>query len=497
MRINSVNSYSSPINFGYNKELNDKVNDKLKHAKGNKLAANVLLKSNEYCNNMEDIIRSTQKEKNPLLEGYAKDIFLQLKPVVTDILDERFPELNYRKTEMDGYKKEIKTKKIKDDFHWLKSISESLMSDEEFKQVFQEANKMPPEDAVVKIEFKKADEDDSKKIDPNSEEGKYIDQYKSKKKDKPHPGEKYVEKFVPNEYTPTGFSSLGGMDELKDILVDKVIYPLNHPEEAKLDEIEYGKKAPRGELLYGPPGCGKTAIIQALSAESGIPLYSLKIAKAGSEYVNKSATNVQSAYDYAAKVAKDTGKPVFLLMDEMESMTRRRKDGDNGVEDAKLVSTLLQIIEEARSKDVYILGATNCFDQLDDAIKSRFEDKIYIGLPDDKTRKEVLKVLLNKRTKGIPLAKNDEELDKVVKLTKGFSNRDLTILTDKAALIARKDNRRAMVASDFNTPVAENQSMKVKEEYYQSKQNRPSIGFSGSSTANATVKTNKSLNYIG
>ena len=110
---------------------------------------------------------------------------------------------------------------------------------------------------------------------------------------------------------------------------------------------------------------------------------------------------------------------------------------------------------------------------------------------------EVLKVLLNKRTKGIPLAKNDEELDKVVKLTKGFSNRDLTILTDKAALIARKDNRRAMVASDFNTPVAENQNMKVKEEYYQSKQNRPSIGFSGSSTANATVKTNKSLNYIG
>lgn len=72
MRINSVNSYSSPINFGYNKELNDKVNDKLKHAKGNKLAANVLLKSNEYCNNLEDIIRSTQKEKIHYLKGMLK-----------------------------------------------------------------------------------------------------------------------------------------------------------------------------------------------------------------------------------------------------------------------------------------------------------------------------------------------------------------------------------------------------------------------------------------
>ena len=193
--------------------------------------------------------------------------------------------------------------------------------------------------------------------------------------------------------------------------------------------------------------------------------------------MNGSANNVQQAYEQAAKIAEESGKPVFLAMDEMESMTSKRKGGETGAEDDKMVSTLLQIIEEARGRNVIILGATNCFDQLDDAIKSRFEDKIYIGLPDDDTRKAVLKVLLKRRTKGVPLSENEEELNKVVQLTKGFSNRDLTILTDKASLIARKDNRRDIMASDFIVPVKENQNMKIKEQDYMSKQTRPAIGF--------------------
>ena len=122
-------------------------------------------------------------------------------------------------------------------------------------------------------------------------------------------------------------------------------------------------------------------------------------------------------------------------------------------------------------------GFSSGFDQLDDAINSRFEDKIYIGLPDDETRKAVLKVLLKRRTKGVALADNDEELAKVVKLTNGFSNRDLTILTDKASLIARKDNRRDIMASDFIQPVNENQNMKVKEREYMARQTRPTVGF--------------------
>lgn len=454
MRITSI---GNTVNFGYNKQLNDTVNKKLEKAKGNKELAKTLLDLNRFCNETEDRLREAEKAKNTRLVDMYSAIFLNVKPMVTEQINFRFPRLNYRKLELASYQKELDTRNIKDDFHWMKLATDVLREDEEFSEFIKHGGFMPAE--IVK------------QNQPN------IQQPKIEVSPQKHVGEDFLEKFTPNKYSPQGFSSLGGMDDIKETLFDKVIDPLYYPEMAKLDEIEYGKRTPRGELFYGPPGCGKTAIMQALSAESGIPLYNLKISKAGSKYVNASSRQVQQAYEYAAKIAEETGKPVFLAMDEMEAMTRKRKGGEQGSEDDKLVGTLLQIIEEARGKNVIILGATNCFDQLDDAIKSRFEDKIYIGLPDEETRKSVLKVLLNRRTKGKSLAENEEELGKVAELTAGFSNRDLTILTDKASLIARKDNRRDIVASDFVIPVRENQNMKIKEADYQSERTRPSIGF--------------------
>ena len=463
MRIQSINS---TVNFGYNKQLNDTVNKKLEKAKGNKELAKTLLEMNRFVNTTEDKLRKAEQDKNHHLMDIYYDIFINTKPTISRMLDERFPQLNYQSTELSTYRKELKQKDPKDDeYTWKDSIVDELMDEEEFKAVMQEEIRAHGVDPIT----------DTSEIPETKTNAKPPAAPQAHQKTKKQA--ELLEKFTPTEYSPTGFSSLGGMDDIKEALFDKVIYPLYYPEKAKLDEIEYGKKTPRGELFYGPPGCGKTAIMQALAMESGIPLYNLKISKAGSKYVNGSANNVQQAYEQAAKIAEESGKPVFLAMDEMESMTSKRKGGETGAEDDKMVSTLLQIIEEARGRNVIILGATNCFDQLDDAIKSRFEDKIYIGLPDDDTRKAVLKVLLKRRTKGVPLSENEEELNKVVQLTKGFSNRDLTILTDKASLIARKDNRRDIMASDFIVPVKENQNMKIKEQDYMSKQTRPAIGF--------------------
>lgn len=467
MRIQNI---SNTVNFGYNKQLNDTVNKKLENAKGNRELAHTLLTLNRFCNDTEDKLRKAEQAKNQRLVDMYTTLFVNIKPLVTEQLNARFPALNYRKNEIQTYQNEVNSKNIKDEFHWMKETLDVLNEDAEMEESLRSMSDKELADRV------RAEQNSSEKI--IKPENKITT---NQPKTKSAAGAKYVEKFVPTEYSPTGFDSLGGMQEIKEALVDKIIFPLNNPEMAKLDEIEYGKKNPRGELFFGPPGCGKTAIMQALAAESGIPMYNLKIAKAGSKYVNESATNVQDAYEYLAQVAEETGKPVFMVMDEMESMTSKRKGGENGVEDDKLVSTLLQIIEEARGRNVIILGATNCFDQLDDAIKSRFDDKIYIGLPDDETRKSVLKVLLNRRTKGVKLASNEEELAKVVQMTKGFSNRDLTILTDKAALNARKDNRRDMIASDFEIPVRDNQNMKVKESKYQASQTRPAVGFSRNS----------------
>jgi len=351
-----IHSIASNIYFGYNKALNEKVNKKLENAKGNKELSQTLLSMNRLCMSMEDNLRKAEKANNVRLTDIYSTLLLELKPITTEQLNNRFPLLNYRETELNGYKEEIKERKLEDDFHWLNEISEDLMDDEEFEQ-------------TIVSKYQALDESKGETPNPNTEKATDTKGTESPISNSKKPREKkaaseYLEKFVPNDFTPKGFDSLGGMDKIKESLTDKVIFPIKNPELAKLDEIEYGKKAPRGILLYGPPGCGKTAITQALAMESGVPMYNLKISKAGSSYVNGSAINIQAAYEYLVEMAKDTGKPVIMLMDEMESLASKRKGGDNGGEDNKVVSTLLPILEEARGNNVIVICATNCFDQL-------------------------------------------------------------------------------------------------------------------------------------
>lgn len=459
MRINRI---SSTINFGFNKKLNDNVNKKL--VEKNSDYTEYLLHMNQYVNSLEDRVRYAEafEKDQRALNNYAY-ILTRLKPVVSEMIDYEFPQLKYSEKELKDYKKEVKERKLEVTGHWL----EELVCD--MSELVATKKYIEADEKEAKSEGKKATlKDLQKPIVRQTAAALPVDESASK----------LVERFVPTEYSPSGLDSLGGMHEIKSALVDKIIFPAQHPEEAWLDEIEYGKKTPRGIMLYGPPGCGKTSVIEAVATESGFPLYKLKVGKTGSKYVNETSTNVQKAYEYVAAMAHNYETPVFLAIDEMEAMTGKRGRGNNG-EDDKLVSTLLQIIEEARGKNVIILGATNCFDNIDDAVKSRFDDKIYIGLPDDDTRREVLRIHLNKRTKGQTLAKVDQELDKVVAMTKGFSNRDIAILTDKAALIARMDGRRDIEARDFEVPVRENQNMKVKEYMYQDSTKRSSIGFNG------------------
>ncbi len=476
MRIYPV---SNRINFGYNKELNEDVNNRLRNAKGDKELAQTLLTQNLFIMGIEDKLRKAEKEKKKHRVNEYTNILLDYKAGVAAAIDKRFPQLNYRKNEYESYKKEIKKQhldKVTEYYPWQVAIVDDLELDDILDKAMQtyDPKKDHDENRIAISELNAEPEvNKSKPAEQVAETGTNTE--KERKKERKIC--RYVEEFKPTEYSPKGFKSLGGMDEIKETLSDKVIFPILNPEEAKLDEVEYGKKAPRGELFYGPPGCGKTSVIEAVSMESGVPLYKLKISKSGSIYVNGSAKNVQEAYEYVKNIAKETGKPVFLAMDEMESMTAKRDGSNTHDENNKLVGTLLQIIEEARDNNVIILGATNYYEMLDDAIKSRFDDKIYIGLPDEDTRRSVLKIHLNRRTKGQALAQNEEELDKVVKLTKGFSNRDIAILTDKAALIARADNRRDIIADDYIQPVKENQNMKVKEDLYKDKSSRLTIGF--------------------
>lgn len=123
MRINNIDN---KINFGYNKELNDKVNKKLKNAKGNKEMAQHLLELNNICNKTEDLLRKAEKEKNHrALEMYSY-LFVNMKPSITEELNDRFPLLNYRKTELETYNAEKKARNLGEEYHWLDQITDEL-----------------------------------------------------------------------------------------------------------------------------------------------------------------------------------------------------------------------------------------------------------------------------------------------------------------------------------------------------------------------------------
>ena len=130
-------------------------------------------------------------------------------------------------------------------------------------------------------------------------------------------------------YEPTsenekkGFASLGGMKELKKQLMEDIVIPLRDPKSAKYNEEHYGIKRPNGILFYGPPGCGKTTIVERLSVETGLPLLELTTDSFGSEYINGSEINLGAVFDYAASIASEE-KPVILFIDDVDGIVGNR-----------------------------------------------------------------------------------------------------------------------------------------------------------------------------
>ena len=123
-----------------------------------------------------------------------------------------------------------------------------------------------------------------------------------------------------------------------------------------LDEAEYGIRAPRGFLFYGPPGCGKTFITQALAAESGLEMFKMDVSKVGSKYVNQTSNNIQAVFEFLSKHNQKTQKPCILFMDEVDSLAINR-DGDarSSGENAKATTTLLKLVEQARDNGIILI----------------------------------------------------------------------------------------------------------------------------------------------
>ncbi len=244
--------------------------------------------------------------------------------------------------------------------------------------------------------------------------------------------------------TPTvTFSDVAGVEESKQELAEIVEF-LREPEKF----IALGAKIPRGVLMMGPPGCGKTLLAKAIAGEAGVPFFSISGSEFVEMFVGVGASRVRDLFDQARK-----NSPCIVFIDEIDAVGRQRGAGLGGSHDER-EQTLNQILVEMDGFDtdtnVIIVAATNRPDILDPALlrPGRFDRRVVIDRPDVKGRRSIVDI----HARGKPLA-DDVDLDAVAKQTPGFSGADLENLVNEAAIHAARRNARQITAADIQQAV--------------------------------------------
>lgn len=235
------------------------------------------------------------------------------------------------------------------------------------------------------------------------------------------------------------YDDVAGLAEAKEDLQEIVDY-LKSP--IKFQRL--GAKMPKGILMMGAPGTGKTLLAKATAAEAGVPFFSISGSEFIELYVGVGASRVRDMFANARKEA-----PALIFIDEIDSVGRVRGTGLGGGSDER-EQTLNQILAEMDGFEpeevVVVLAATNRPDVLDPALlrPGRFDRKVILELPQKKARQEILKV----HTRKTPLA-DDVDLDKIAAMTVGFSGADIENLVNEAALHAARTEASALTDEDF------------------------------------------------
>ncbi|RNJ76809.1 MAG: AAA family ATPase [Nitrosopumilus sp. B06] len=226
---------------------------------------------------------------------------------------------------------------------------------------------------------------------------------------------------------------VGGLDEAKKALSDNLIAAMKEPEKfAKM-----GIRAPRGALIYGPPGCGKTLLAHALATETGANMILVR----GPEIFSKWMGETEKAVREIFRKAK-TSSPCVVIFDELDSLARY-KSGEGGASET-ILSQLLTEIESASGR-VVVIGITNRPDVLDRSLfrTGRLDLALYVEPPDEKGRFEIIKIL----TKKMPL--QDVKLQEIAVATQNYTGADLASLCREAAVHAMRRNSAVVTSKDF------------------------------------------------
>ena len=241
-----------------------------------------------------------------------------------------------------------------------------------------------------------------------------------------------------NEKDKVMFKDIAGSDEAKQDLQEIVEF-LKYPK--KFESI--GARIPKGVLLVGSPGTGKTMLARAVAGEAGVPFFSISGSEFVEMFVGVGASRVRDLFAKAKKNA-----PCIIFVDEIDAVGRKRGSGMGGGHDER-EQTLNQILVEMdgfeQGQNVIVLAATNRADVLDPALlrPGRFDRRVNIGLPDRKDREAILKVHFAKK----PLARN-VDLDALAAKTAGSSGADLANIANEAAITAARHNHKEISQAD-------------------------------------------------
>jgi len=228
------------------------------------------------------------------------------------------------------------------------------------------------------------------------------------------------------------WEDIGGLEEVKQELIEAIEWPLKYPERFK----RIGIKPPKGILLFGPPGCGKTLLAKAVASESEANFITVKGPEIFSKWVGESEKAIREVFRRAR-----TAAPAIIFFDEIDSIAPLRwaGQGDSMVTERVISQLLTEMDGLVGLENVVIVGATNRPDIIDPALlrPGRFDRLLYVPEPDNETRMHIFKI----HTKGMPL--KDVSLERLTAATRGFAGSDIEAICREAGLMALRDDPNA------------------------------------------------------
>lgn len=255
-------------------------------------------------------------------------------------------------------------------------------------------------------------------------------------------------KFNGSNVPNTSFEDIAGLEDVKESVMYKAIYPHRYPE---LYE-KLRKRSGGGILLYGLPGTGKTLIAEAIAHETGASFFPVKCSDLGSKWFGETEQNIRDVFETAREA-----KNAVIFFDEIEAYASNRRD--NSAMERSIPEFLAQMqgVGESNNQErILIIGATNKPWRLDGAFlrPGRFDDKIYVPLPDEKARRKII----DDRVLGVPMEKGID-FETLAKMTDGYNGADMDYLCEKAKefalhrVIQDKDTNETLTKADFDLAI--------------------------------------------